>query len=82
MKTKEEIQNVLNWLGTEDADDPCDDLPFIENIRAFREALNWVLNPTASQQDDSGDMENKAAFDGEYYIEYIEADVVHLRRCR
>jgi CTP:phosphocholine cytidylyltransferase-like protein len=22
------------------------------------------------------------AFDGDYYIEYVNADVVHLRRCR
>lgn len=24
----------------------------------------------------------KQTFDGEYYIEYVEADIVHLRRCR
>lgn len=48
MKTEREIQNVIDWLGTEDADDPCDDLPFIENIRAFNAALEWVIGPSAS----------------------------------
>ncbi len=50
MKTEIEIENVINWLGIEDADDPGDDLPFIENARAFREALLWVLQPSSVQQ--------------------------------
>lgn len=50
VKTENEIQNVINWLGIEDADDPGDDLPFIENARAFKEALLWVLQPSAVQK--------------------------------
>ena len=48
MKTEREIIKVLDWLGTdtEDEEDICDDLPFIENVRAFREALRWVLQPS------------------------------------
>lgn len=46
MKTEQEIIRVLDWLGTDNEEDPCDDLPFIENIRAFREALRWVLQPS------------------------------------
>lgn len=48
MKTENEIQNVINWLGKEDADDPCNDLPYIENVRAFKEALLWILKPSAT----------------------------------
>jgi len=47
LKTETEIQNVINWLSKDDADDPVDDLPYIENNRAFREALFWVLKPSA-----------------------------------
>lgn len=47
VKTETEIQNVIDWLGVEDADDPDDDLPYIENVRTFKEALLWVLKPNA-----------------------------------
>jgi hypothetical protein len=36
----------------------------------------------ASQQNNTADTRTQTAFDGDYYIEYVNADVVHLRRCR
>lgn len=45
MKTEAEIQKLIDWLGQEDADDPFDDIPYIENVRAFKKALEWVLRP-------------------------------------
>jgi hypothetical protein len=36
----------------------------------------------ASQQNNTADTSTQTAFDGDYYIEYVNADVVHLRRCR
>ena len=49
MKTEKEIQCLIDLLSMEEPDDEFifDDVPYIENVRAFIEALNWVLRPSA-----------------------------------
>lgn len=49
-------------------------------LEAFKRGMRFNLG--ASQPNDSADTKSRDPFDGEYYIEYVEADVVQLRRCR
>ena len=51
MKTEKEIQSLIDLLSMEEPDDEFifDDVPFIENVRAFVEALNWVLRTSVPQ---------------------------------
>ena len=43
MKTEEEITRLFDDLNRDPDEIDDDDVPFIENVRAFREALRWVL---------------------------------------
>ena len=45
MKTKREIEKVINWLDVfrGDVPEPCEDLPYIEDARSVQEILKWVL---------------------------------------
>jgi len=37
---------------------------------------------SASQPKNSADSSNSGSLEGNYHIEYVEMDIVHLRKCR
>jgi len=68
LKTEPEIQSVFDYLCTNDEEDLCgygNDLPYIENTRAFKEALLWVMKPNASQSGIEADAESRCPECGE-----------------
>jgi len=43
--------------------------------------IDQKVKQHVTEQENAADTETERLFDGEYYIEYASADIVHLRRC-
>jgi len=50
------------------------------NIRYVLNGIKEIVE--ADSHHDAADIKSHTTLDGEYYIEYVEADVVRLCRCR